>query len=144
MNDLDAWLRNSPDTAVDYAASDPTLAESAGGSNLENVAAGLLTVFCRQHGIAPFVRWHKFSDTRRWQLDFFHPDLNVGIEIHGLHSGGEYGGGRHLRPVGFANDREKMNAAALAGILVLEYTGGQMRAGDMLRDLGRVLNGRSA
>jgi hypothetical protein len=138
MTDLTDWLSNSPDVAIDYAASDATLAESRGSSNLENLAAGLLAIFCRRHNIAPFVREYKFRDDRKWRLDFYHASRNVAVEVHGLHSGGKYGGGRHLRPSGFSNDREKMNAAALDGIIVLEYTGEQIKAGAMLNDLSTL------
>ena len=133
MTDLSDWTGNSPDVAVDYDASDPTLRE--GGSNLESVTAGVLSVFCRQHGIAPPEREYKFSENRRWRLDFYFPLYGLAIEAHGLYSANMGGSGRHLRPDGFAKDREKMNAATLAGIAVLEYTGEQIKAGDMWRDL---------
>jgi len=63
------------------------------------------------------VREYRFDDTRRWRLDFAFPDVLVGVELHGA----TYARGRHTRGGGFAKDREKMNAAQVAGWIVLEF-----------------------
>lgn len=74
---------------------------------------------------------YKFDAARGWLLDFAWPELRVAVEIHG----GTHNRGRHVRPVGFANDREKMNAAQIAGWIVLEYP-----ADVMERDTARVFS----
>jgi len=47
------------------------------------------------------------------------------VELHG----GTWTGGRHVRGDGFADDREKVNAAQLAGWTVLEYPSDVFYAG---------------
>jgi len=54
---------------------------------------------------------------RRWRFDYAYPELRIGIEIHG----GIWVRGGHTRGSGFIKDREKMNRAAVAGWLVLEF-----------------------
>jgi len=54
---------------------------------------------------------------RRWRFDYAYPELRIGIEIHG----GVWTHGGHTRGSGFIKDREKMNRAAVAGWLVLEF-----------------------
>ncbi|PHX05489.1 hypothetical protein [Vibrio splendidus] len=61
---------------------------------------------------------HIFHPTRKWRLDYAWPDLKIGLEVHG----GHHSNGRHVRGVGFAQDREKMNEAQLLGWIVLEVT----------------------
>lgn len=59
---------------------------------------------------------YRFDEVRKWRLDRFHEETRIAIEIHGA----TYSGGRHVRPKGFAADREKMAAAQEAGIRVYE------------------------
>ncbi len=59
-----------------------------------------------------------FHPTRRWKLDWAHPASRVAIEIHG----GIWIGGRHVRGLGFAGDRLKMNAALRLDWKVFELT----------------------
>ena len=54
---------------------------------------------------------------RKWRFDYAYLDLRIGIEVHG----GIWISGGHTRGSGFIKDREKMNRAALAGWLVLEF-----------------------
>ncbi len=65
-----------------------------------------------------------FDPKRKWRFDFLWRKSRVAIEIEG----GTWSGGRHVSGKGYANDCEKYNAAALAGFMVLRFTG------DMLRD----------
>ena len=60
----------------------------------------------------------QFHPERKWRFDYALPDHKIAIEIHG----GTRKQGRHVRPEGFANDREKMNAAQALGWFVLEIT----------------------
>ncbi len=65
---------------------------------------------------------YRFHPTRRWRADFAlfrgGEDLRVLVEIEG----GIYTQGRHSRPIGYANDCEKYNAAQLLGYKVLRFT----------------------
>lgn len=58
----------------------------------------------------------KFHPIRRWRFDFSFPEIKVAIEI----DGGQWAinGGRHNRD----SDREKMNAAASLGWVVLRFS----------------------
>lgn len=67
---------------------------------------------------AGWVREHRFHPTRRWRFDFAHPGAKVAVECDGL----TYGGGRHQRRDGFAEDCDKANAAALLGWRLLRFT----------------------
>ncbi len=60
---------------------------------------------------------------RRWRFDKAVPAYSVAVELHGA----EFTNGRHTRGTGFIEDRKKMNAAQLAGWLVLEFTGTMLR-----------------
>lgn len=72
-----------------------------------------------------FTKEYKFHPTRKWRLDYFIPSLQIAIELHG----GVYSSGRHTRGKGFTEDREKMNEAQIAGILVIEVTSEQVKNG---------------
>ena len=63
-------------------------------------------------------REYKFSAARRWRLDYFCEGngARIGIEIHG----GVWTQGRHVRGKGFLSDLEKLNAAQMQGITVLQ------------------------
>ena len=58
----------------------------------------------------------KFHPIRRWRFDFSLPEIKVAIEI----DGGQWApnGGRHNRD----SDREKLNAAASLGWVVLRFS----------------------
>ncbi len=69
-------------------------------------------------GLPKPVGEYLFHPTRKWRLDYAWPDAKVALEVHGA----TYKGGRHVTGKGFANDREKMNEAQLAGWIVIECT----------------------
>ena len=58
---------------------------------------------------------------RRWRADFAYEEEALLIEI----DGGVFSRGRHVRPVGFIRDAEKLSAAAELGYFVLRYTPNQ-------------------
>ncbi len=58
------------------------------------------------------------------------------LEIHGS----VWAQGRHTRGGGFEADREKMNSAVLMGWRVLEYSTGQVKNGDPIRDLRELFS----
>ena len=65
-----------------------------------------------------WVREHRFHPSRKWRFDFAHPGAMLAIECDGL----TYGGGRHQRRDGFADDCDKRNEAQLLGWRVLHFT----------------------
>ncbi len=69
---------------------------------------------------------YRFHPTRRWRFDLAWPARRLAVEV----DGGQWmaGGGRHNTDA----DREKLNAAAIAGWRVLRYSPRQ------LRDISRV------
>lgn len=69
---------------------------------------------------------YRFHPQRRWRFDLAWPAHRVAVEV----DGGQWmaGGGRHNTDA----DREKLNAAAIAGWRVLRYSPRQ------LRDIERV------
>ena len=67
---------------------------------------------------------YRFDKSRRWRFDFANVGLRIAIEIHG----GIFSQGRHVRGQGFSNDREKMNAAQLAGWRVVELDSTKINA----------------
>ncbi len=65
---------------------------------------------------------YKFSAGRRWRMDYYHEATRTAIEIHG----GVWTQGRHTRGRGYLEDLEKMNAAQMLGIRVLQLGTGQV------------------
>jgi very-short-patch-repair endonuclease len=74
---------------------------------------------CRRHrqGDLEPEREYQFHDGRKWRLDFAWPVHKVGVEI----DGGMWIKGGHNTGVGSHQDRNKANAAAALGWLVLRY-----------------------
>ena len=81
------------------------------------------------------VREHKFHSDRRWRFDFAWPSVMLAVEVEG----GTRSQGRHTRHVGFEQDCEKYNAAALAGWRVLRFTGTMVRDGRALACIEEAL-----
>lgn len=78
---------------------------------------------------------HVFHPFRKWRLDLAWPDLRLGMEI----DGSVFTQGRHTRGKGYEGDCEKLNQAQLLGWRVLRYSTGQIKRGEYLADLERVL-----
>ena len=57
----------------------------------------------------------KFAKRRRFRFDYAWPDHKVALEV----DGGVWTRGRHVRPVGYINDQEKMNLARELGWVVI-------------------------
>ena len=74
---------------------------------------------------------HRFDPVRKWRFDFAWPAARIAAEIHG----GTHTGGRHVRGAGFEDDRQKMNAATLAGWRVFEFTGAMVESGEAINTL---------
>src|ERR1035437_4777156 len=77
----------------------------------------------------------KFHQTRKWRFDFVILETMIAIEIEG----GAFTQGRHTRGVGFINDMNKYNHAALLGWRVLRFTPQQVLKGEAIEFIKRVL-----
>jgi hypothetical protein len=81
---------------------------------------------------------HRFHPTRRWRFDAAFPEKRIGIEI----DGGAFIGGRHTRGVGFKNDCEKLNNAALLGWRIFRFLPEQLKSGECYDTLAQALGVR--
>ena len=93
---------------------------------------------CESRGF-PGVPEFRFHPTRKWRFDLAFPAQKVGFERHG----GTWHGGHHTRGAGFRDDRLKMNAAQIAGWLVIEATADMIEKGTALSQLLEALEARS-
>ena len=86
--------------------------------------------WCRLHGVPDPVPEYKFalSMGRRWRFDLAWPGAKVAIEFQG----GQWVGGRHTRPKGFAEDCFKISTAVTLGWRVLLATHEQADRGLLL------------
>lgn len=75
----------------------------------------------------------KQAERRRWRLDYYWPDLNIGVEIDGIMPWGRMGG--HQTPSGFSADCQKHNLINIQGILLLRYTPNQLKSGQLAEEL---------
>lgn len=66
------------------------------------------------------VREYVFMSPRKWRFDFAWPDLKVAVECDGIIH--QASGGRHNSD----SDKEKLNAAAGDGWMVLRFSGKQI------------------
>lgn len=77
----------------------------------------------------------RFHPSRKWRFDRAWPELKIAVEI----DGGTWTQGRHVRPVGYAEDCDKLNAAALLGWTVLRFTGEHVRQGQAFAIVAEAL-----
>lgn len=101
---------------------------------LEDVLAGQI----KAHRLPRPEREHRFHEVRLWRFDFAWPEFMVAVEVDGA----SWIQGRHTRGAGFERDAEKLNAAAVAGWLVLRYTDVKVRSGFAVREIEDVLRKR--
>ncbi|MDP7636682.1 MAG: hypothetical protein QF577_03935 [Phycisphaerae bacterium] len=80
-------------------------------------------------------REKRFHETRKWRFDFYWPEIRVACEVEG----GTYRTSRHTTGVGFHNDCEKYNNAALLGILVLRVDSKHIKDGSAIDWLRKAL-----
>lgn len=81
------------------------------------------------------VREHRPHDVRKWRFDFAWPDKKLAVECEG----GVFSGGRHTRGSGFVRDAEKYNWATANGWRVLRYVESEIRNGNAVAQIQRVL-----
>lgn len=79
----------------------------------------------------PHEREYRFAPPRRWRADFALVEPRILIEIQG----GHWVNGRHNRASGYEKDLERMNAAQLAGWLVLQYTTDRVTSGEAIAEI---------
>ena len=88
----------------------------------------------RAVGLEP-EREHKFHQTRKWRFDFAFPARLVALEV----DGGTFSGGRHTRGNGYAEDCVKLAEAGILGWRVLRATSQQVKSGQALGWVERIL-----
>lgn len=83
----------------------------------------------------------RICEVRKWSLDLAWPQKMICLEIEG----GQWTGGRHVRPLGFQNDAEKYNAAVYKGWKLFRFTAGMINEKryylPLLRTLGVIVGG---
>lgn len=82
---------------------------------------------------------YKFFPTRKWKFDFAYPDLMIAIEVEG-----GIWGGRHTSGIGFQNDCEKYDVAALMGWKLLRFPPNMISSGVAIQFISLALQGDSA
>jgi hypothetical protein len=125
--ELAAYLRNSPDVGIGDISGlnvDVTLTANAGalGVDVPNPLAAKFEHLWQTWGGPELTKEYRFHPHRRWRLDYYHAPTQTGIELHG----GVWSEGRHVRGKGFLGDLDKMNAAQMQGIVVLQLGTGQV------------------
>ncbi len=99
-----------------------------------NAADGLMTQIV-QIGLEPPVREYRFHDVRHWRFDLAWPIWKLAVEA----DGGGFVAGRHGRGVGMESDREKFAEAACLGWVVVGVTPKQIRSGQAISWIERLL-----
>ncbi len=89
------------------------------------------------HRMPEPVRQYRFAEPRRYSADFAWPGLRVLIEVQG----GIWmpGGGAHSRPMNIERDVEKQQLAAVYGWTLVPVTTKQVKNGEAIAVLERVL-----
>lgn len=102
-------------------------------------AVPLLVAHCRLMRLpAPQLEF-RFHVTRKWRFDCCWPDRLIALEC----DGGGFVSGRHGRGVGIEKDSEKLAEAAIAGFRVIRVTPKQIKNGQALAWLERLLRQES-
>lgn len=104
---------------------------------MASVLENTLAFHFRGVGLEPKTEY-RFHPVRKWRFDFAFPGVKVGVECEG----GIFVKGAHTRGAHFRSDCEKYNAAAELGWVVLRYTDREIRKGEALAQVERVLQQR--
>lgn len=80
-------------------------------------------------------REHRFHSVRRFRFDFAYPEKKIAIEVEG----GTWGKSRHTSGIGYKNDCEKYNLAAIDGWYVLRVTGDHIKSGLAIDWIAQIL-----
>lgn len=90
---------------------------------------------CQLAGLPkPQTEW-RFHPSRKWRFDLAWPDKSLAVEVDGA----VYTAGRHTRGAGVEKDAEKFAEAMLLGWRVLRVTTGQVKSGQALNWIERLL-----
>jgi len=100
-----------------------------------NEAEQVLAYQCLADGLLEFEQEYRFEPSRKYRLDLAFPKQKVGIEIEGA----IFAAGAHSRPLGIIRDMGKHNLLILSGWRVLRYTPSQVRNGEAIEGLKRLL-----
>jgi hypothetical protein len=125
LTTLDQTNRTSPTSAAaELDAAAVALEANAGalGVDVPNPLAAKFEHLWQTWGGPELTKEYRFHPHRRWRLDYYHAPTQTGIELHG----GVWSEGRHVRGKGFLGDLDKMNAAQMQGIVVLQLGTGQV------------------
>lgn len=100
--------------------------------------------FLEHGGFGPVVSEHLFHPHRKWRMDWFLPDHNVGVEYDGLFGGKDRDQGTtsHGSVAGILRDSEKINEAQAMGIRVFRVNAKSIQDGSAFELLSRVLSGK--
>lgn len=90
-------------------------------------------------GLTGYVREYHAIPGRRFRFDFAWRKERLLVEING----GTYSGGAHGRGVGINRDYEKGNLAVLNGWKVLSFDTKQVKSGEALEVVERLLGGKN-
>jgi len=90
---------------------------------------------CRLAGLPVLRREFKFHADRAWRFDFTFLEYALAIEI----DGGVFSQGRHTRGRGYTEDCVKLNEGAIAGWMILRFTGAMVKSGEALAQTERAL-----
>ena len=100
-----------------------------------SVLEELLAFQMRALGLPAWEPEYRFHRARQWRFDLAWPHLRLAVEIEG----GIWTGGRHTSPVGFEQDCEKYNEAAILGWRVIRVTGRMVKDGRAVDVIQRAI-----
>jgi len=83
------------------------------------------------------VREFRFHGSRKWRFDLAWPAVGIALEI----DGGVWSRGRHVRPLGYLKDVEKLNAANLMHWHVFRTDWQSVKNGEALKLMLDALGG---
>jgi very-short-patch-repair endonuclease len=131
--ELAAILKRNPEIVVTQDAAPAARPPIQATTDTDKLSADFARMWDDLDG-PPLVTELRFHAERKWRLDFAHPVTKTAIEING----GVWSGGRHVRGAGYLRDREKVNAATLAGWRVFELGTGQVTAQNVERIIRHI------
>lgn len=73
-----------------------------------------------------YIPEYKFHHKRKFRLDYYLPDYQIGLEYEGIYSNKS----RHRTISGYRRDIEKYNLVALEGIMLLRFASDHLASGE--------------
>jgi very-short-patch-repair endonuclease len=96
--------------------------------------SALFELHCKAYGI-PFESEYRFDSSRKWRFDLAIHFAKIAVEING----GTWISGRHNRGSSIEKEYEKLNAAAILGWRVLQFTTDSVKSGAAIECLQKAL-----